>query len=310
METKKKIIFWGTPAFAVPSLDALLELESVCAVVTQPDRRQGRGRRSLVPTPVASRAHEHHIPVLQPEKFDAAFIARLRSYLPATFCTVAYGKLIPENILELSEFPALNLHPSLLPRWRGPSPIQYVLLHGETQTGLTLMVMDAEMDHGPIVAQKKIAVSMNDTYLSLSEKLSLAARQFMSKHVPQYLGGTLRPSVQDHSKATYSKLIKAADAALDLSLSAGEALNRIRALNPWPGTYVMWKGNRLGIQSANATPEQSSNGRNFFKLKDNSLGIAFSGGALQAVTVQLPGKRQVHSRDFLHGNPDILRGDV
>ncbi|MEK7584206.1 MAG: methionyl-tRNA formyltransferase [Patescibacteria group bacterium] len=310
METKKKIIFWGTPAFAVPSLDALLELEIVSAVVTRPDRRQGRGRRVSLTTPVADRAREHGVSVLQPEKFDDEFVAQLRSYLPATFCTVAYGRLIPEDLLGLSELPALNLHPSLLPRWRGPSPIQYVLLHGETQTGLTLMVMDAEMDHGPIIAQKKIAVSLGDTYVSLSEKLSFSARQFISKHVPLYLSRSAETTIQDHSKATYSKLIKAADAELAVSLAAGEALNRIRALNPWPGTYVTWKGDRLGIQNACATSEVSSDGRRFFKLTDDSLGISFSDGAIQATTVQLSGKRPAHSRDFLHGHPGILRSDV
>jgi methionyl-tRNA formyltransferase len=301
----KKIIFWGTPQFAVPCLSVLCALDLVTAVVTQPDKSKGRGRSDHAPSPVKQVALKRAIPVLQPELLNDRFIEALLKFCPATFCIVAYGKLIAQSVLDVSELPAINIHPSLLPDLRGPSPIQTALRLGYEVTGVSLIQVDKEMDHGPILAQKKVAISPTDTLTSLSEKISFASAQFVQKYIPRYLESDLKAMPQDHSRATFTKLLKADDGLLDLDKTAVELHNVIRALNPWPGTYLMWNKKRLKL--LRSTPVKQSGALNAFsRTSSGRLGIRCKGGALEIETVQLEGKKPMSSIEFLNGYPDIL----
>lgn len=307
-EVDRKLIFWGTPLFSVPSLEALLERAWIRVVVTRIDKPQGRGRCNIRAPAVKTAAQSCGIPVLAPEKFDDQFLSDLKQFLPATFVVVAYGKIIPSSILRLSALTALNVHPSLLPDLRGPSPIQTALIKGYTETGCTLMELDSEMDHGPIIAQKTLLITADDTYESLSTKLSKISAKLLIEFIPQYLTGRLRGIPQDHSRATYCKLIKSPDGKLDLILSAQMLYNRIRALNPWPGTYILWGTRRLKI--IHAVPyytairhvNRSPAGRLLIRC-----GPEHSHEALEVTTVQLEGKRVMSSQEFLHGHSEILR---
>lgn len=307
-EAKRKIIFWGTPLFAVPSLKALIDEGVVSAAVTQPDKPQGRGRATVIPSPVKELVVARGLPVIQPEHFDSEFHDALRAYGSATFLIVAYGRLIPNEVLGWSQRPAINLHPSLLPDLRGPSPIQTALLKGYTQTGLTLMQLDADMDHGPILAQKKVAIAPNDTFVSLSEKLSFMSAQFLVKHISRYLAGECEAHVQDHARATYSKIIKASNGELDLSQGADVLLRKIRALNPWPGTWVMVKGKRLKILSASFSSEAPS--KRYTKTSTGTLRVRCGTGSLEVARVQLEGKSPMSALEFLNGHAALLEGAV
>lgn len=301
---ERKIIFWGTPLFAVPSLKAMVDAGVVRAVVTQPDKPQGRGHSTILPSPVKEVALASGLPVLQPEKLDDALIAELRAHGPATFLIVAYGKIIPDAVLDRSELPAINVHPSLLPDLRGPSPIQTALLRGYTQTGITLMQLDTEMDHGPIIAQKKVIIVPDDTYATLSEKLSFMASQFLTKHVSQYLAGKCEAHVQDHARATYSKMIKASDGALDVSKDAEVLLRKIKALNPWPGTWLVVGGKRLKILTASVSAKKPE--KNYMKTPDGMLLVRCGTGSLVVSQVQLENKSPMSALAFLNGHMALL----
>jgi len=301
----KHIIFWGTPEFALPSLDALHSAGYVRGVVTQPDKRQGRGRKESIPPPVKAAAQKYQIPLAQPEEFDGAFREWLNEHGPATFFVVAYGTIIPDSILALSELPAINLHPSLLPEFRGASPIEGALMQGRELTGLTLMQLDSELDHGPILAQKKIAIRPTESYTQLSEKLSLASAQFVGKYIPQYLSGALEAIPQDHVRATHCKRLTLSDGALNLSNNTAELYNMIRALNPRPGTFIMWNGKRVKIIDARPVKGTRSAAR-FSRSENGKLILTTRDGMLEVVTVQLEGKKPMSSADFLNGYPEIL----
>lgn len=299
-----KIIFWGTPLFAVPTLKSLLDANFVRAVVTQPDKPQGRGHAIILPSPVKEVAFAAGVPVLQPERLDDAFIAELEKQGPATFLVLAYGKIIPDAVLAKSELPAINIHPSLLPDLRGPSPIQTALLRGYTQTGITLMQLDREMDHGPVIAQKKVIIVPDDTYATLSEKLSFMASQFLMKYVPRYLAGEIKAQVQDHTRATFSKMIKATDGALDLSEDASILSRKIKALNPWPGTWIVVGGKRLKILAATVSSKKPE--KSYAKTPTGTLLVRCGTGSLDVSRVQLEGKPPMSAVAFLNGHAALL----
>lgn len=310
MAPRDGVILWGTPAFAVPALKLLIEKNLLKAVVTKEPKRQGRGLKKILSSPVDEEAKKAGIPVLTPTRLiDPDFRSNLAQWLPATFLVIAYGKIIPDDILALSTMPAINIHPSLLPELRGPSPIQTAILLGHTQTGLTLMQLDNEVDHGPILAQKKITLSPTDTATTLTEKLSFSCPQFLEKYLPAYLAGALAPAPQDHARATFTKKITASDGLLNpAEQTTDEALRHIRAFNPWPGTYISLGQRRLSIASAAVLPVStpSTNPGTLFETPNKMLGIQFSDGAIEALQVQREGGTLMNSRDFLRGHRTIL----
>jgi methionyl-tRNA formyltransferase len=305
-DMKQRIVFWGTPAFAVPILDVLIELSIVAALVTQPDRLQGRGRKLQAPSPVKIRALEAQVPVLSPDTLtDPSFIEALRALGPIVFFVAAYGNIIPPSILALSSPAAVNVHPSLLPRYRGPSPIQAALLAQDTVTGVTLIQLDDQMDHGPIIIQKEVVITSDDTALTLSEKLAHEGAQLTKKVLHPYLSGEMLLTPQNHAHATYCKLLRSEDALLDLSKPVAELYAHIRALEPWPGSYLMWGKTRLKIHTARILPHKLQDAL-FARSEAGNLLIKASDGIIEALTVQLEGKSALSSAAFLRGHPAIL----
>ena len=298
------IIFWGTPPFAVPLLAALHARRAVRAVVTQPDRKQGRGRRTEARSAVKEFAIANHLPTVQPERQDAKFISELTPHLPALFCVVAYGALIPKNVLTLSTPEAVNVHPSLLPALRGPSPIQAAVRMGLRETGITVMQLDAELDHGPILAQEKILLVERETAETLSERCAQLAAQFVPDVITGYLAGAIKPQPQDHAKATFSKLLTADYAALDFTRPAEELDRLIRSAYPWPGAYFVLNVRRIKV--IDARPVAESPDRRFALTPDGTLRIACGRGSLDVATLQPENSRIMSARDFVNGYPRLL----
>lgn len=301
--SNKKIIFWGTPEFAVPSLRALLVLGLVKAVVTQPDRPAGR-QRKMTSSAVKKIAQLHSLPILTPEKLNTEFIEELKKYLPATFVIVAYGKIIPQSILDLSELKAINIHPSALPIFRGPSPIQSALLNDFKNTAVTLMQLDEQMDHGPILSQQEVTVDQQDNFEILSNKLSILAGKILSGAIITYLESGLTPRYQDDSKATYCKLLKKEDGEISWLDSALKIHNMVRAFNPWPGVYTEINGLpvkfiKTKLADLDLRPAE-------FKAENNKLFVGTDDGSLEILQIQPEDKRVLTAAEFLRGYEKYL----
>jgi len=245
------IVFLGTPPFAVASLERLAkEGHSIAAVVTQPDRPAGRKRMPKA-SPVKAAAQELGLPILQPSNLrDQDFIERLRQLSPEVMVVVAYGEILRQNVLDIPTRGVLNVHPSLLPRWRGASPIPAAILAGDERTGISIMLMDAGMDSGPLLAQIEVTISDADTTLSLSDTMAGNASDLLGETLPHWLSGDLSPEPQDEEQATYCPLLKKEDGGIDWELPAIEIWRRVRAYNPWPGAFTFLDGELFHIWRA------------------------------------------------------------
>jgi len=229
--------FFGTPHFAVCVLEEMEKggmLPSL--VVTAPDRPAGRGMK-LTPPPVKVWAEKHGIPILQPEKLDKEFIYSLQTTGYSLFIVAAYGKIIPKEILEIPEYGTLNVHPSLLPKYRGATPIPSAILAGDTETGVTIMLMDEKMDHGPILGTRNYELGMMENTEQLGEKLFRMGGEMLVDVIPKWVVRGIAPQEQDHDKATYTKKISKEDGLLDLNAGAEKNWRKFRAHKPWPGSY-------------------------------------------------------------------------
>lgn len=289
----------GTPQFAVPSLEALCDVAEVAAVVTQPARPTGRG---LTPTPsaVETRARKLGLSVLTPERLKE-IEADLRAMVPELILLVAYGKLVPPNLLKLPPHGALNIHPSLLPRHRGPSPIAGALLEGDRKTGVTLMVMTGEMDAGPIVAQKRVLIESGETAEELEARLAGLAAQLVREAVPEWVAGRLEAVPQDARRATTTRLLKKEDGRLDWRQPAERLERRVRALAGWPGTYTHWRGKLLKVWRAGAEDGRAAPG-----LVLPELRVGTGQGLLRLEEVQIEGRRRMDAQAFLNGYGEIV----
>lgn len=242
-------IFFGTPDLAVFVLEELEKCGFIpAAVVTAPDRPAGRGMK-LTPPPVKTWAQERNIPVLQPETLDTDFIYSLPTTNYSLFIVAAYGKIIPENVLDVPQNGTLNVHPSLLPKYRGPSPIESAILAGDEETGVTIMEMDEKMDHGPIVESEKIKVESKKKQ-ELSEELFRAGGKKLAEIIPQWIVGKITSIPQDHSKATYTKKLKKEDGLITISDDPETNWCKFRAYTPWPGVYFFSDDTRIKITDA------------------------------------------------------------
>ena len=234
-----KIVFFGTPAFAVTILQALIDAHMPpIAIVTAPDKPAGRGRRLSSP-PVKELADKRHIPLLQPKKLkDEIFLETLRNYAADIFVIAAYGKILSQTLLDIPPKGVINVHPSLLPQHRGPSPIQSAILAGDNAMGVTLMLTDKEMDHGPILAQQELEFPIsNFQFPKLHDELANLGGKMLVNTLPRWIAGEITPQEQEHEKATYTKLLSKEDGHVDWTKSAEEIDRMVRALNPWPGTW-------------------------------------------------------------------------
>lgn len=304
-------IFMGTPQFAVPILESLMQSSyDVVAVYTQPDKPAGRGQQLASP-PTKELAMKHKIPVIQPNILKSVEIVQeLASFHPELIVVAAFGYILPREVLSLPEFGCLNVHPSLLPKHRGPSPVADTLLRGDVSAGVTIMLMDEALDSGPILAQRKVGVSALDTTGSLTHKLASAGAELLMETLPEWLEGRLKPQAQNEDSATYSKLIANRDGELDWRLTAVELWRRVRAFNPWPGCYTWWKGKRLKIHSATPLGDKAKGeiGRVVALPKSAPVrvGVVAGEGILGLCQIQLEGKREMSADEFTRGQRDFV----
>jgi methionyl-tRNA formyltransferase len=304
-----RLVFAGTPAFACPALDVLLRRHPPVAVLTQPDRPAGRGRQ-LRPSPVKQRAVAAGIPVMQPTTLreDKAFDA-LAALQPDLIVTAAYGLLLPKRVLALPALGCWNLHASLLPRWRGASPIQQAILAGDEETGVTLMKMDAGLDTGDMILRRSTAIEPSDTAGSLHDRLAAIAASLLDEALDRLADGSLPdPVAQRSSEATHAPMIDKADAELDWRADAETLARRVRAYNPWPVAHGEIAGEPMRVFDARpiaddpgtSAPGQPVTGRGH----PDRLRVACGRGQLEVLELQAPGKRRVDAGQWLNARPD------
>lgn len=306
MNTKieNKIIFWGSPLFALPSLKKLASLNLIKAVVTQPDRPVGRSKQPVA-TPIKIFAQENNIDVLEPEKLDDAFIEEIKKYLPATFLVVAYGKIIPKEILDLSDLQTINIHPSKLPELRGPSPIQTALLKGFDTTAVSLIQIDARMDHGPILSQIEAKIEPNDDYSSLSNRLADVSADLLEKSIIDYLNNELKGQAQDDSQATFCQMIKKEDGKINWSNPASEINNMVRAYSVWPSAFGELNNIQFKILESKVVDEDLKPQE--ILIDNNRLIVGTSNKSLEIKKIQPSGKKPMSAVDFVRGYKNKLK---
>ena len=302
-----RVVFMGTPQFAVPSLEALAEYHDVAGVVTRPDRRAGRGRKT-VPTPVKEAALLHGIPVFQPASLQTReSIDHLASWQPEVIAVFAYGQLLPAPVLELPPYGCLNIHPSLLPRYRGAAPVAAAILAGDPVTGVTIMRMDEGLDTGPVLAQEEHPILPDETTASLTAKLAKQGAKLLLEAIARWLAGEIQAQPQDEALATYCDQLQKADGLLDWSQSA-ECLDRkIRAYEPWPGTFTTWEGRRLKVLKASPLMDWQGDGTPGQVVElPSGLGVASGAGLLELLEVQLAGKKPMAGALFARGQQSFI----
>jgi len=304
-----KILFMGTPDFATPALEALIDTHQVVGVVTQPDRPAGRGQRPTSP-PVKRVALEYSRPLSQPQSLRSpAVIAQLAEWGPEVIVVAAFGQILSQDMLDLPPHGCLNLHASLLPRWRGAAPVAAAILAGDKVTGVTIMQMDKGLDTGPLLSQREVPIRPGDTQITLEERLAQQGAELLIETLPPYLSGELLPRPQLEEAATYAKQLRKEDGRLDWSRPAVELDWQIRAFTPWPGTFTMWHGRRLKVLQAAPLPGWRGDAPlgTIVDLADGAA-VATSEGALCLKEVQLAGKRAMDISAFLCGQRDFVGG--
>ncbi len=304
-----RLIFMGTPEFGVPVLEELISSAyRPLAVYTQPDRPAGR-KRVPVPSPVKQVALAHGLPVIQPVSLkEPAELERLFSLKPDIIIVVAFGQILPQRVLGLPPFGCLNLHPSLLPRHRGASPISAAILAGDEETGVSLMLLDEGLDTGPILAQRKVPIEPQDTAESLGTKLAQVGAQLLVAVLPDWLGRRITPRPQDETLATYAPPLSRQEGELNWKLPALELWRRVRAFYPWPGCYTWLRGRRLKVLEALPLPggEGLEPGTVIALSQDAPAGVVTGGGVLGLRRVQLEGRRPLSAEEFLLGQRDFI----
>ncbi|HOZ16559.1 MAG TPA: methionyl-tRNA formyltransferase [Candidatus Portnoybacteria bacterium] len=333
MQNKIRTILMGTPEFAESIFrkfyDSLKDQFEIITVVTAPDKPIGR-KQVLSPSPVKKWATEAKLMVLQPDKIrKPEWVAKIKNLNPDLIILTAFGQIIPQEILDIPKYKALNIHPSLLPKYRGASPIQSVILNGEKETGVCLMIMDAEMDHGQIISNLQFSISNKPTYTELSKQLSDLGAKLLIKVLPDYIDGKIKPQEQDHSQATLCKLIRKEDGKIDWNKSAEKIDCQIRAFQEWPESYTDFNGKVLKILEANIESPSNSLGSpmdnpsnnpsmegtqgeikgigNTFLTDQGNLAVQTGNGILILKTLQLEGKNSMSAKDFLNGHKKIVR---
>lgn len=299
-----KVIFWGTSDFAVPALHALhADGFNIIAVVSVPDQPAGR-KKTLTPPPLKGAAQELNIPVYQPASLkDDAFFKTFDPLEPDICIVAAYGKIIPERYLGVPRYGFLNIHPSLLPAYRGPTPVQTAILNGDTETGVTIMGVDKEMDHGQIFMQESVRIHPDETYRELHNRLADIGAALLARTIAQI--DTFKPREQEHDLATFTKLYGREEGRLDWSEPGKKIYDRIRALNPEPGTWTMWNGKILNIKSAGLELSSSERPGSVSRV-DNNIVVGTGTCHLILRTIQLEGKHETDAASFVNGHKEFL----
>lgn len=309
-----KIVFMGTPDFAAGALEALITAgHEITAVVTQPDKAKGRSNK-LIFSPVKECAIAHNIPVMQPRRIRTPeAIAELKQYEAEVYIVAAFGQILTQEILDMPKYGCLNIHASLLPAYRGASPIQHVLLAGEKETGVTIMQMDAGIDTGDMLYKKKITIEDTDTYETLHDKLMILGGEAIVEALPLVQAGALIPEKQDDSASCYAPLIRKELGKLDFTKSAEELERLVRGLNPWPSAYTFYNGKQMKIWAASveacgssrpecvSEPCCGASAGTVVEVTKNRIKVATGDGLLCIGELQLEGKKRMSTHDFLLG---------
>jgi methionyl-tRNA formyltransferase len=301
------IVFMGSDEFSVPSLLALNMAHEVAGVVTQPDRPAGRGRE-LTPNPVKTTAEAIGLPVFQPPSISASeAMVQLGEWMPDVIVVAAFGQILRLPILELPPMGCVNVHASLLPRWRGASPVVHAILEGDEETGVTIMKMDEGLDTGPILAQESTTIEVDDTAGTLGARLAEMGAQLLVEVLPVYLDGDVEPRPQPDEGVTYAPQLQKADGEIDWSQSADQIDRITRAYSPWPSAYTHWQGRRLKILEVIPLPEWGGNKEPGTVFVDEVSPVVATGdGALWVTRLQLEGRKPMSSDQFLLGQADLV----
>jgi len=298
------VVFMGTPDFSVPTLWSLSGAHRVVAVFTQPDRPAGR-KQELQPSPVKQAALVHHIPVYQPEKLRKSEEANILADLkPDLIVVAAYGQILPQSILDIPKYGCINVHASLLPRWRGAAPIQASILAGDAQTGITIMMMEAGLDTGAMLRSESIDISPTETAQSLHDKLSRLGPRLLIETLDDYLNGKITPTPQPEDGVTWASQIEKEHGRIDWSKSAVEIDRQVRAFTPWPGTFTEWNGQTLKIIAG--SPSDGSAAAGQVIKHGGGAAVGTSEGVYALSQVQLPGKKAVGIEEFLRGYGNFI----
>lgn len=295
----------GTPVFAVPSLKALAGAGfDVAAAVTQPDKPRGRGK-VMTPSPVKAAAVELGVEVLQPARVrDTAFLERLREIDPDVIAVVAYGKILPESVLDLPRLGCVNLHASLLPRYRGASPINHAIINGDAESGVSTMLMDKGMDTGPTLLEERVAIGPEDTAEDLAKTLSVVGAALLARTLKLLAGGEITPTPQDDSLATYAPMLRKTDGEIDWTRGAREIKNLTRGLYPWPGTYTRYSGRLLKVHGGRVLDECPSAGcepGTVAEVGGDGIVVCCGEGAFEITELQPENKKRMKAGDFVKG---------
>jgi len=304
---KLRVVFAGTPEFALPPLRALLDGHEVCGVLTQPDRPAGRGR-ALAHGPVKHAALERSVPVLQPLRLRgdavalAATLAQLRRWQPDVIVVVAYGLMLPREVLELPRFGCLNIHASLLPRWRGAAPIARAIEAGDTESGVSIMRMEEGLDTGPVLLAESVPISATTTAVELHDALSALGARLILEALAQCAAGTARAQVQPAAGVTYARKLSREEAMVDWQQDAIVIDRRIRAFNPWPGAETRLHDQSVKLLRSRVQGEAPAHAApgTVLGLEDGGLSVATGFGVLQLLELQRAGRRSTSARDFLN----------
>jgi len=297
MIKNRQIVFFGTPEFAVPALRALHQNFNVVLAVTQPDKPVGR-KQKLSPTAVKIEAQKLGLKVVESLNDLRSMIDEL---IPDVGVVAAYGKIISQAILDLFPFGCLNIHPSLLPKYRGASPIQSAILNGDAETGVSIIKLDNKMDHGPIISNSKFQIPNFDTYEGLSKKLAKTGADLLIKTLPDYLGGKIKLVAQNDNQATFTKIIKREDGKINWQKPAVEIERQIRAYFPWPGSFTEFSGKRLKIITAEVTSEAKEGKIGEFLAQNGQLLVKCGKDALNIKELQIEGKNELTAKEFING---------
>ena len=306
------IIFMGTPDFAVPCLDKLHQNYNVTAVITQPDRPKGRGQH-LAKSPVKVYAEEHNLPVYQPEKIKTAeFTEKLRQMQPDLIIVVAFGQILSQEILDIPKFGCINVHASLLPRWRGAAPIHWSIIGGDTETGVTTMYMDAGLDTGDMILKAKTVITPEMTTAQLHDALMMQGADLLIETIQSIENGTVSREKQDGSLSCYAKMLNNDNCRIDWKKSAQEVHNLVRGLNSWPIAYTtlngkkykIWQTKIVDADTTGKTPGQ------IIDLTKKGIIVATGNGAIELLQIQPPNKAKMPASSYINGHRQELSSDI
>jgi methionyl-tRNA formyltransferase len=303
MKNSPRILFMGSPDFAAISLRAIAQKFNVVGVISQPDRRAGRGKKLISP-PVKILADELDIPTIQPHRIrDEEAMDALRRFAPDLIVVAAYGQILRPELLALPRYGCVNVHGSLLPRWRGAAPIQAAILAGDAETGITIMLMDEGIDTGDMLSKRALPIADDDTTETLFNRLAPLGAELLVETLPKYISGEIKPQPQPEKDASYAKMLKKADGELDFSKTAVELERQIRAFSPWPSSFFEWEGKRVKVHRTKVDTRKSLGIGKQVQI-EGAPAIGTSEGILILEQIQPAGKKRMDGKSFLAGGRD------